>query len=287
MLKGAFTALVTPFNQDGSLDREALKALIKFQLEGGINGLVPVGTTGESPTLTAGEKEFIIQTAVEMAAGRVPVIAGTGSNDTQKAVEATRRARELGADYTLQVTPYYNKPSEEGLYRHFSEVADQGGLPVIVYTVPGRTGVNVSPALLRRLSKNSRIAGVKEASGSMGQILDILNNKPEDFSVLSGDDLLALPLITSGGHGVISVTSNMFPREMVQLAGAALSGNLEEARQIHNRFYSFFINQFIEVNPVPIKTYMAAKGLLKEVFRLPLAPLKEENKRTLLATFDS
>lgn len=284
MLKGVYTALVTPFNRDGSMDTGALKSLIQFQLDSGIHGLVPVGTTGESPTLDTKEKEQIIQTAVDLAGGKVPVIAGTGANNTKTAVEATIRAKEMGAGYSLQVTPYYNKPSDEGLYRHFSEIADKSGLPLIIYTVPGRSGINISPALLMRLAKHPLIVGVKEASGNIGQILDVLHSRPEDFCVLSGDDAVTLPLMASGGHGVISVTSNAFPKEMVALTEHLLNNRLEEAWKVHNYLYPIFVNQFIETNPVPIKTWMASKGMLQEVFRMPLVPLKDENKKVLLAS---
>jgi len=285
MLKGVYTALVTPFNRDGSVDFGALKNLLKIQIDSGIHGLVPVGTTGESPTLDTSEKEKIIQAAVEAAAGRIPVIAGTGGNNTGAAVEATRRARDLGADFTLQVTPYYNKPSEEGLYRHFSEIAEKGGLPVVLYNVPGRSAVGMSSALILRLAENSGIVAVKEASGSITGIMELLNRRPAGFSVLSGDDALTLPLMGCGGEGVISVASNMFPREMVELTESLLKGDYDHAKEIHNRLYPFFINQFIETNPVPIKTYMASQGLMEEIFRLPLCPLKEGNRKVLLSTF--
>lgn len=285
MIQGVFTALVTPFNKDGSIDLGAYKALVRTQIEQGIDGLVPVGTTGESPTLDTKEKELLIQVAVEMAGGRIPVIAGTGANNTKSAVEATKRARDIGADMTLQVAPYYNKPSEEGLYRHFTTIAEQGGLPVMLYNVPGRSAVNMSVSLLLRLAGHPMIIAVKEASGSMAQIQDLLHRKPESFAVLSGDDALTLPLMVCGGQGVVSVASNMFPREMVGMTHAMLDGDMRTALKMHNHLQPFFVNQFIETNPVPIKTYMAAKGLMEEVFRLPLCELRPENRKTLLATF--
>jgi len=285
MIQGVFTALVTPFNKDGSIDLGAYKALIEFQITQGIDGLVPVGTTGESPTLDAKEKELLIQVAVDMADKKIPVIAGTGANNTRSAIEATRRAKDLGADLTLQVAPYYNKPSEEGLYRHFTTIADEGALPVVLYNVPGRSSVNMSVSLLLRLAQHPGIVAVKEASGSMSQIEDLLNKRPTTFSVLSGDDALTLPMVACGAQGIISVASNMFPKEMVDMTHAALAGDMRKALQIHNHLYPFFVNQFIETNPVPIKTYMANKGMMEEVFRLPLCELREQNRKTLLATF--
>ena len=285
MIQGVFTALVTPFNKDGSIDLGAYKALIEFQITQGIDGLVPVGTTGESPTLDSKEKELLIQVAVEMADKKIPVIAGTGANNTKAAIEATRRAKDLGADMTLQVAPYYNKPSEEGLYRHFTTIADEGALPVVLYNVPGRSSVNMSVSLLLRLAQHPGIVAVKEASGSMSQIEDLLNQRPTTFSVLSGDDALTLPMVACGAQGIISVAGNMFPKEMVDMTHAALAGDMRKALQIHNHLYPFFVNQFIETNPVPIKTYMASKGMMEEVFRLPLCELREQNRKTLLATF--
>jgi 4-hydroxy-tetrahydrodipicolinate synthase len=285
MLKGLFTALITPFNQDGSIDLGAYEALIELQLEHGVDGLVPVGTTGESPTLSSSEKDLLIKTAVDKAAGKIPVIAGTGANCTKSAIEATLRARDLGVQMTLQVAPYYNKPSEEGLYRHFASIAEEGGLPVVLYNVPGRSAVNMSVSLILKLSKIPMIVAVKEASGNMNHILDLLRNRPADFSVLSGDDALTLPMVASGGQGIISVASNMFPKEMAELTHLLLDGNITEARLIHQNLYPFFVNQFIETNPVPIKTFMATHGLCKDVVRLPLCELKEENRLKLLSTF--
>lgn len=286
MLQGVFTAIITPFNKDESIDLGALKALLQFQLENGIHGLVPVGTTGESPTLDAREKELIIQTTVEAAKGKVPVIAGTGCNNTKAAIEATKRAKELGADFTLQVAPYYSKPTEEGLYRHFSSLAEQGGLPIVLYNVPGRSAINIPPSLIIRLAEEGSIVAVKEASGSMAGILAILNKRPKDFSVLSGDDALTLPVVASGGQGIISVASNMFPKEMVELYEALKQENKTEALRIHNQLYPFFVNQFMESNPIPIKTYMAEHGMCQEIFRLPLCTMKRENRISLLTTFD-
>ena len=286
MLKGVFTAIVTPFNKDGSIDKTAYRELLENQIKSGIHGLVPVGTTGESPTLTGDEKEFLIATAVEIASGRVPVIAGTGSNNTRAAVVATKKAKELGADYTLQVAPYYNKPSQDGLYRHFSEIADKAELPVILYNVPGRSGINMPVSLILKLAENSMIVAVKEASGNMAQILEILNKRKNGFSVLSGDDALTLPLMAAGGEGVISVASNAFPKEMVQFTELLINGNIFEAQKIHNTYINFFSNLFIAPNPIPIKTYLSEKGMIEEVFRLPLCGMQETEKDILFSSFN-
>ena len=285
MLTGVYTALITPFNQDGSIDLGAYKELLRFQMENGVNGLVPVGTTGESPTLDTDEKELLIRTAVEFSAGRVPVIAGTGTNNTKTAIEATVRARELGADMTLQVAPYYNRPSEEGLYRHFTEIAEKGGLPIVLYNVPGRSAVNMSVALILRLAEHPGIIAVKEASGNMSHILDLIHGSKPDFSILSGDDALTLPMMACGAQGIISVASNMFPSEMVNLTELISQGRFAEARTVHKQLYPFFVNQFIETNPVPIKTYMAQHGKCAEIFRAPLCELQKSNRDILLATF--
>lgn len=285
MLHGVFTALVTPFSKNGDLDIGALKAIVQNQLESGIDGLVPIGTTAESPTLDDKEKELIIKTVALLAKGKVPIIAGSGSNCTKSAIEATKKAKDAGADYTLQVAPYYNKPSEEGLYRHFIEVAEHGGLPVVLYNIPGRSAINMSVDLVLKLAKHPLIVADKEACGSMCQIQDLLHKRPADFAVLSGDDALTLPMMVCGAQGIISVASNMFPAEMVKMTHAAAAGDYKTASEIYNWIYPFFVNQFIETNPVPVKTYMASKGMLEEVFRLPLVPLKAVNKEKLLATF--
>ena len=285
MIKGVFTALVTPFNEDGSIDIGAYRELIHYQLEQGIDGLVPCGTTGESPTLSSDEKDLLISIAVEIAKGTVPVIAGTGCNDTKHAVDATRRAKEIGAAMTLQVAPYYNKPSAEGLYKHFTTIAEEGELPVVLYNVPGRSAINMSVDLTLRLAQHPGIVAVKEASGSMSQIQDLLYKRPKEFAVLSGDDSLTLPMMVCGAEGIISVASNMFPKEMVAMTHAMLDKDLSKALEIHNWIYPFFVNQFIESNPVPIKTYMAEKGMVKEIFRLPLCQLRPENRKILINTF--
>jgi 4-hydroxy-tetrahydrodipicolinate synthase len=286
MMKGVFTALVTPFNTDGSIDLGAYRDLITYQIESGIDGLVPVGTTGESPTLEPDEKELLIKTAVELANGKIPVIAGTGCNNTKHAVESTKIAKALGADMSLQVAPYYNKPTNEGLYRHFITIAEESGLPSVLYNVPGRSAINMGVTLLLRLAEHPLIVALKEACGVMSQIQTILHKRPEGFSILSGDDSLTLPMMVCGGDGIISVASNMFPKEMVEMTHAMLHKDMVKALEIHNKLYPFFVNEFIEANPVPIKTYMAQKGMIGETVRLPLCNLLPENRQTLLSTFN-
>jgi 4-hydroxy-tetrahydrodipicolinate synthase len=286
MMKGVFTALVTPFNTDGSIDLGAYRDLITYQIESGIDGLVPVGTTGESPTLEPDEKELLIKTAVELANGKIPVIAGTGCNNTKHAVESTKIAKALGADMSLQVAPYYNKPTNEGLYRHFITIAEESGLPLVLYNVPGRSAINMGVTLLLRLAEHPLIVALKEACGVMSQIQTILHKRPEGFSILSGDDSLTLPMMVCGGDGIISVASNMFPKEMVEMTHAMLHKDMVKALEIHNKLYPFFVNEFIEANPVPIKTYMAQKGMIGETVRLPLCNLLPENRQTLLSTFN-
>ncbi len=281
MFKGVYTALVTPFHEDGSLDEAALRKLVDLQIAGGVAGLVPMGTTGESPTVDHGEHTEVIRIVIEQTRGRVPVIAGTGSNSTQEAVDLTVRARKLGATASLQVSPYYNKPTQEGLYRHFTKVADEGGLPVIVYNIPGRTGVTVENETMLRLAANRNIVGVKEATGNMPLVLDLMRRKPADFDVLSGDDNITFPLICLGGVGVISVVSNLTPAPVVEMVAAALKGDVANARRLHNRLYPLFKGLFIETNPIPVKAAMAMKGLIKATYRLPMCPLSPQHQKEL------
>jgi 4-hydroxy-tetrahydrodipicolinate synthase len=279
MFKGVFTALVTPFEQDGSIDERRLRELVEAQIKGGVAGLVPVGTTGESPTVDHRENIEIIRIVIEQANGRVPVIAGTGSNSTQEAIEMTARAKELGADASLQVAPYYNKPSQEGFYRHFTAIADAVDLPMIVYNIPGRTGKNIENETMLRLAGHPNIVGVKEASGSFTQVMELIERKPASFSLLSGDDNLLLPIAALGGDGVISVASNLVPEMMVELTNECLAGNMANARALHYRLLPLFRVLFIETNPIPIKYALSLKGMLKEVYRLPLCPLSDPQKR--------
>ncbi len=293
-LRGAFTALVTPLTPTGELDEATLVRLVERQLDAGINGLVPVGTTGESPTLTAEEDQRVIELTVETVrrrglAGSTPVVAGTGSNVTQHAIDYTRRAAGLGADAALVVSPYYNKPDQRMLEAHYRAIADDGGLPIVVYNVPGRTGGNVDADTLLRLAEHPRIVAVKEASANMEQIMTITRDRPEGFAVLSGDDSWTLPILGVGGDGVISVASNEIPAVMVELCAAALAGDWDRARRIHERHLGLFRANFLTSNPVPVKAAMAEMGLINDVLRQPLLPLDDANRvrlRTVLADLD-
>ncbi len=281
MFQGVFTAIVTPFNEDKSINKEQLKKLIDFNIENGVSGIVPMGTTGESPTLNHDEHVEVIETVCEHIDKRVSVIAGTGSNSTAEALFMTSRAKELGADASLQVAPYYNKPTQEGFYRHYKKIADEVDLPLIVYNIPGRSGKNIETDTIVRLSEHPNIIGVKEASGSLPQMMDVINRTPDDFIVLSGDDNLVLPLMAAGGKGVISVASNIIPDRMSAMVKAGLNGDFEEMRKLHYELLPFFKVEFIETNPIPIKTALAMKGMIKEVFRLPMCEMYPENKKKL------
>ena len=287
MFIGTGTALVTPFRRDGSLDEPTLRALLKRQIEAGIDFLVPCGTTGESPTLTHEEHLRVVEITVEEAAGRVPVLAGAGGYNTVEVIALARELAALGADGILSVTPYYNKPTQEGLFQHFKAIAESVSLPVILYSVQGRTGVNIEPATVKRLSAISNIVGIKEASGNISQMAAILNAVPDTFTVLSGDDAITLPLIALGGRGVISVVSNEIPAEMTQLTRFALNGDFAAARVIHRRVHSLMEVNFVESNPIPVKAAMAQMGLLEPVWRLPLVAPKAENEARIRAVLDS
>jgi 4-hydroxy-tetrahydrodipicolinate synthase len=285
--RGAFTALITPMKENGDVDYEGFRRLIDFQLEGGIDGLVPLGTTGESPTLEDDEEERLIKIAVEEVRGRVPVIVGTGSNSTKSMTGYTKRAKDLGADAALVVTPYYNKPNDEGLIRHF-EAAAAAGIPVVIYNIASRTGRNIPAPLIERLSRIPGIAGVKESSGDINQMGDIIRDtagprraEGRDFTVLSGDDGLTLPLIALGGDGIISVVSNLIPGRVAALAHACLSGDFEEGRRLHYELLPFFKAAFVETNPVPIKAAMAWAGLPAGPARLPLGRLSKSSEAVL------
>jgi 4-hydroxy-tetrahydrodipicolinate synthase len=289
-LRGAFTALVTPFTADGALDAAAYRRLVAWQVMAGIDGLVPVGTTGESPTLSAAERDRCIEIAVETAAERggglpVPVIAGTGSNDTRASIEATRRAAALGADAALIVTPYYNKPDQRMLEAHFRAVADEGGLPIVVYTVPGRTGANVEADTFLRLAEHPRVIAVKEASANIEQIAVICRDRPRDVAVLSGDDAATLAVLAMGGDGVISVASNEIPGEMAALVAAWHAGDWSGARRLHDRYLPLLRANFQGgPNPVPVKAAMLAMGLLDDdALRAPLLPLDTAPRQRLVA----
>jgi 4-hydroxy-tetrahydrodipicolinate synthase len=287
MFTGTGTALVTPFLRDGSLDEPTLRALIKRQIDAGIDFLVPCGTTGESPTLTHEEHLRVVEIAVELAKGRVPVLAGAGGYNTAEVIALARELAEIGADGILSVTPYYNKPTQEGLYQHYKAIAAATTLPIVVYSVQGRTGVNVEPATVRRLAAIENIVGIKEASGNISQMAAILNAVPDDFNVLSGDDAITLALIALGGRGVISVVSNEIPAEMARLTHLALEGDFSAAREIHRRVHPLMEVNFIESNPGPVKAAMAQMGLLEAVWRLPLVAPKTENEARIRTVLES
>ncbi len=280
---GAGTALVTPFAKSGELDEKAVRRLGRRQIDHGIHFLVPVGTTGENPTLDLSERIRMVEILVDEARGQVPILAGAGGYDTKEVIHLAEAMRKAGASGLLSVTPYYNKPTQEGLVQHFRAVADSTPLPIVLYNVPGRTAVNIEVSTLVRLSSIPNIVGVKEASGNLTQICEICRAVPADFIVLSGDDALTLPLMAVGGRGVISVASNEIPREMAQMVEAAEGNDFAAARAIHARILPLMQINFIESNPGPVKAAMAAMGLLEEVFRLPMVPPKPESKARIEA----
>ncbi len=272
MFTGCGTALVTPFNRDQSLDEATLRKLVRRQIDAGINFLVPCGTTGESPTLTRAEHLRVIEITLEEAGGKVPVLGGAGGYNTHEVIELARELERMGVSGILSITPYYNKPTQEGLYQHYKAIASAIHLPIVVYSVQGRTGVNVEPATLARLAEIENIVGVKEASGNIGQMANVLHEVPPAFTVLSGDDAVTIPLMALGGRGIISVVSNEIPAEMTRLAQACLRGDFAAAREIQWRYLPLMNVNFIESNPIPVKAAMALMGLLEPVWRLPLVP---------------
>ncbi len=288
-LEGVYTALITPFTKSGAVDEDALRRIIEFQIENGVSGLVPCGTTGESPTLSHEEHDRVIQLTVEAAAGRVPVIAGTGSNATSEAIRLTKHAEESGVDAVLLVTPYYNKPTQKGLYLHFKAIADSVKIPCVLYNIKGRTGVNLETETVARLARDcSNISTVKEASGDLQQMKDVIKATDSTFHVVSGDDNMTLDLIEAGGKGVISVASNLIPDRMVEMVSLALDGNMEAAREKEKALSQFFKTMFIETNSIPIKTAMAMRGWCEEEFRLPICSLStEENRKKVADVVDS
>ena len=277
MFTGCGTALVTPFRKDQSLDENTLRKLVRRQIEAGINFLVPCGTTGESPTLTRAEHLRVIEIVVEEAKGKVPVIGGAGGYNTHEVIELAREVERRGADGILSVTPYYNKPTQEGLYQHYKAIAGAVRLPMIVYSVQSRTSVNVEPATLARLAEIENIVAVKEASGNISQIANILHDVPPRFTVLSGDDAMTIPVIALGGRGIISTVSNQIPGPMARLAQACLAGDFAAARDIHNRYLPLMNVNFVETNPISVKAAMALMGLLEPVWRLPMCPPSAAN----------
>lgn len=281
-ITGAITAIVTPFTKTGEVDIKALKSLVKFQLNGKIDGIVACGSTGEAATLEDAEYQLVVKTVAEESNGKILVIAGAGSNDTRKAIHFSKLAKQAGAKVLLHVTPYYNKPTPNGLVAHYKAIANTVDLPIILYNVPGRTGLNSTAATTLRIVKEvPQVIGVKEASGNIQQMMEIVKDAPKYFSVLSGDDILTLPLISIGGHGCISVVSNQVPLEFTQLVHAALSGNFAKAKNLHYKLMDLMNVNFIETNPLPVKTALSLMGKIEESFRLPLVPMEEKNKLVL------
>ncbi len=274
---GCGTALVTPFCRDRSLDEKTLRSLVRRQIDAGVHFLVPCGTTGESPALTREEHLRVVEITIQECGGRLPVLAGAGGYNTAEVMEFVGAIAKLGADGILSVTPYYNKPTQEGLFQHYQAIASSTELPIIVYNVPGRTGVNLEPVTVKRLSAIKNIVGIKEASGNVVQMAAILNCVPEDFTVLSGDDAVTLALFALGGRGVISVVSNEIPAEMARLCRLGLDGDLTGAREIHRQYFSLMEVNFVESNPIPVKAALSLMGLLEPVWRLPLVAPKAEN----------
>ena len=280
-LRGCGTALVTPFNQDGSIDEGALRALIDWQIEQGIHFLVPCGSTGEAATMTLEEHKRVVQITIEQAKGRVPIVAGAASNDTAKAVALSKAVKELGATHLLHASPMYNKPPQRGIVAHFKAIAEATDLPIVVYNVPGRTGSNIEANTTIELAGMKNIHAVKEASGNLGQISDIIRGRPKGFVVLSGDDELTLPIMALGGEGIISVVSNAIPGPMSRLAELMEKGDFTAARDLHMKLLPFMRAAFIESNPLPVKAAMAMLGKMKNVLRLPLVPMSETNSETV------
>ena len=279
---GVGTALVTPFTKNGDLDEKAVRRLGRRQIDAGIHFLVPVGTTGENPTLDLAERIRIVEILVDEAKGQVPVLAGAGGYDTKEVVQLAKAMHQAGADGLLSVTPYYNKPTQEGLVQHFQAIADATPLPIVLYNIAGRTGINIETSTFARLAAIPHIIGVKEASGNLAQMCDIMRAVPSDFIMLSGDDALALPLLAVGGRGVISVVSNQIPKEMSQMVEVAERNDFAAARAIHHRILPLVQINFVESNPGPVKAAMAAMGLLEETYRLPMVPPRPESREKIL-----
>jgi 4-hydroxy-tetrahydrodipicolinate synthase len=278
-LQGCGTALVTPFKKDLSIDENALRHLVQWQVDSGIHFLVPCGTTGETPALSKAEWLRVIDITIEVVAGRVPIVAGATSNATADAVEKAREvAQRKGVDAILTASPYYNKPTQEGQYQHFKAIAEAVDKPIMLYSVAGRTAVNIEPATLGRLAKVTNIIAVKEASGNISQIAEVFNHVPDDFLVFSGDDALTLPVISLGGVGIVSVASNEIPKELSDMTAAALKGEWEQARKIHRKYLALMQGNFIESNPMPVKAVLAMMGRIEEIYRLPMLPMKPDTR---------
>jgi 4-hydroxy-tetrahydrodipicolinate synthase len=285
-IEGSIVALVTPF-KDGKVDEDTLRKLVRLHLESGTSALVPVGTTGESPTLSHEEDRQVIQVVIDEAGGKIPVIAGTGSNSTATTIETTRWAREAGASAALVVCPYYNKPTQEGVYQHYKAVAEEGGLPVVVYTIQGRTGINIPATTIERLAPLKNIVAVKEASGNVNQMMEIAWRCGDQIDIVSGDDPLTLPMISFGCTGVISVSANLIPVEMAELVRSAREGNWDRARELHFKYFGLFQALFTETNPIGIKTAMGLKGMVDPGMRAPLTAMTDANKANLQAAMKS
>jgi 4-hydroxy-tetrahydrodipicolinate synthase len=281
MLKGSFVAIVTPF-KNGEVDYEKLKGLVEYHIENGTDGIVPCGTTGESPTLSHAEHNKVVDTVVETVAGRIKVIAGAGSNSTREALRLTRHAKDAGADAVLSITPYYNKPTPQGLTDHFLYIAGQVDIPMVMYNVPGRTGVKMLPDTIAKLAEHPNIVGIKEACGSVEQVCEILSRC--DITVLSGDDSLTFPMMAVGGKGVISVAANIIPNAMSEMVNQFLEGNIDETKQIHYKYWKLFKDLFVETNPIPIKTAMDMMGMLDFEMRLPMCRMQKANVEILRQT---
>ncbi|MCG3150002.1 MAG: 4-hydroxy-tetrahydrodipicolinate synthase [Verrucomicrobiae bacterium] len=286
MFTGCYTAIVTPFTKGGAVDEARLKELVEAQIRGGVDGLVPCGTTGESPTLSHDEHNHVIELVVKFAAKRCRVIAGTGSNSTQEAIEMTVHAKQVGADASLQVSPYYNKPTQAGLYAHFRAIAEAAGLPIILYNIPGRCGVDIANETIAKLRRDlpQLVVGLKEATGNVDRVSQTRALVDREFSILSGDDSLTLPMMSVGAQGVISVASNILPAEVTELTHAALKGDYAHAGRIHAKLYPLFKDLFIETNPVPIKAALAMAGQIEEAYRLPMVAMSDANKAQLRKT---
>jgi len=284
MFTGTYTAIVTPF-KNGTIDEAALERLIKIQIKAGVDGVVPVGTTGESPTVDYEEHLHIIALTIKFAAGKIKVLAGTGGNAASEAVYLTRESEKLGADGSLQVAPYYNKPTQEGLFQHFREIARKTKLPIVLYNIPGRCGIEIGVETVRRLAADCKnVIGIKEAGGSCDRVSQLRAALGPRFEILSGDDSLTVPFMSVGAQGVISVVSNIIPREVAQMVKAYASGNTKKALQLHEKFYPVFKDLFIETNPGPVKAALAMMGQIEEEYRLPLVPMSSKNRETLRAT---
>jgi 4-hydroxy-tetrahydrodipicolinate synthase len=280
--RGTGTALVTPFKKDGTIDETALRKLVDYQIAGGVEAIIPIGTTGESPSISSDEHRRILEIVIERSRGRIKVFAGSGSNYTKRAIELTHLAKDLGADAAILVAPYYNKPTQEGYFQHYRAVAEAVDIPLIVYNVPGRTGGNIAASTTLRMAEEiPSIMAVKEASGNIAQIMEIARNRPKHFSLLSGDDAITLPILSVGGDGCISVVANQLPKDFSDMVRAGLSGNWKKALQIHNKLLPLMNANFIETNPIPVKASLAMMGMINEVYRLPMVPMGSKNKKTL------